>query len=585
MISKSTGIGINLTAMAFTLIRRIFLVATLALSAGSVAGKAGAASEVEPAEQPTSLLGSYLAGRSADGANDLDAALKYLNYTLEIDRGFPGLTQRVLMLRLAAGEIKAASELAEKILITDAGNPIARLTLAVSAIRSGDYELAKRELDGTRNSPLSSLTAGLLDAWADQGLTMTDSALATVEKLSGPAWYTIFKDYHSALIADLAGQAAEAETAITEAFGNDPSALGVVEAYARIKARNGENEEALRAVIEFDENTSGNPIIKALVAQLEAGTELAPIVTTAQSGAAEVLYGLGTAFGADDGTRIAAAYLQMAHFLDPSIGVVSMALGDLFHRSDECEKAIEIYQRVPQASPVRRNAAIQAGICLDTIGRTDEGASQIKEVVDSDPSDVAAAIALGNIYRNHDRFAEAAGAYTAGINAFADSAADPDWRIYYFRGVSYERTKRWPEAEADFKHALDLNPDQPQVLNYLGYSWVDQGLNLEEALDMIRTAVELRPTDGYIIDSLGWAYYRLGRYQDAVDQLERAVEHRPDDAVINDHLGDAYWQVERRREAKFQWAHARDLEPEETELPIILNKIENGLTDEPLDVD
>ena len=135
------------------------------------------------------------------------------------------------------------------------------------------------------------------------------------------------------------------------------------------------------------------------------------------------------------------------------------------------------------------------------------------------------------------------------------------WPLYYFRGISYERQNQWPPAEADFKHALDLYPDQPLVMNYLGYSWVDQGVHLDQAFPMLRRAVELRPTDGYIVDSLGWADYKLGHYDEAVKKLERAVDLKPGDPVIQDHLGDAYWQVGRKLEAHFQWNHARDLDP------------------------
>ena len=175
-----------------------------------------------------------------------------------------------------------------------------------------------------------------------------------------------------------------------------------------------------------------------------------------------------------------------------------------------------------------------------------------------------------------DKFEEAAKAYSRGIATITKETED-DWRIYYYRGVAYERSKQWPQAEADFQQALKLNPNQPQVLNYLGYSWVDMGINLDKALAMIKAAVDLRPNDGYIVDSLGWAYYRLGKYSDAVETLERAVELKPEDSTINDHLGDAYWQVGRKREALFQWAHARDLDPEKDQLPAILDKLAHGL--------
>jgi len=184
------------------------------------------------------------------------------------------------------------------------------------------------------------------------------------------------------------------------------------------------------------------------------------------------------------------------------------------------------------------------------------------------------------VLRSNDLFAEAVTAYTGGI----DTLTRPDrrhWVLYYQRGICYERLKQWPQAEADFRKALELQPQQPLVLNYLGYSLVDMGKNLDEGLSMIRKAVELRPTDGYIVDSLGWAYYKLGRYEEAVTELERAVEMLPDDPVINDHLGDAYWRVGRRLEAKFQWAHARDMKPEATALAEIQAKLANGLPPAP----
>ena len=150
---------------------------------------------------------------------------------------------------------------------------------------------------------------------------------------------------------------------------------------------------------------------------------------------------------------------------------------------------------------------------------------------------------------------------------------------FYFRGICYERDKQWSKAEADMKKALELYPEQPHVLNYLGYSWIDQGLNLDEGMSMIKRSVEQRPDDGYIVNSLGWAYFRLGNYDEAVENLERAVELKPVDPTINDHLGDAYWKVDRAPRGQFQWSHARDLKPDADELKTIEKKLKNGLTD------
>jgi Flp pilus assembly protein TadD len=319
--------------------------------------------------------------------------------------------------------------------------------------------------------------------------------------------------------------------------------------------------------------------MKTLLAELKEGKPIKPLVGSAQQGVAEVLYGLGSAIGLDDGAELPAAYLQLAHYLDPEDDLVVVALGDIFQGTGNCQKAVKIYATVPEGSPLRRNSEIQTGNCLDTLDKPDDAASHMRKVVEADPSDLDAVIALGNVYRGHDRFPEAADAYSLGI-ATIKAPTKEDWRIYYYRGVSLERSKRWAEAEADFQEALKIDPDQPQVLNYLGYSWVDQGMNLDKALEMIKTAVDLRPDDGYIVDSLGWAYYRLGRYEEAVTQLERAVDLKSSDPVINDHLGDAYWRVGRKLEARFQWNHARDLKPDKDQLPKILKKIEQGLVED-----
>jgi tetratricopeptide (TPR) repeat protein len=566
--------------MTFSHIRRVVFATILSLATGVGAGQAEAVGETDAIERPSSLAGSYLAGRSADRANDVDAALAYFDYTLEYDPGNPAIGERVLMLRLAAGEVEPAFELAETLVDADKRNPTARLALATQALKRGDYDEAKSQLKETIQSPLATLTAELLSAWADFERGMTDDALKAVESLSGPGWYDVFKDYHYALIADAAGRNAEANTAISRAYDSDHTALRIIEAYARIKARNGDPDEAVRALTELGDNPVASSVVAGLLEEIKAGERPGPIAVDAQAGGAELLYGLGSAIGTEEGVLLGAIYLQLAHYLDPAVDVVTVALAELFQRVDQCDKAIEIFAKVPDASPIRRNASIQSALCLDSLGRTEEAAAEIKRALKANPDDIQAAVALGNLYRGHDRYADAADAFTIGVEAISDETK-ADWRIFYFRGVAFERTKRWPAAEADFKLALKLNPNQPQVLNYLGYSWVDMGVNLDEALDMIRTAVDLRPNDGYIVDSLGWAYYRLGRYDEAVEQLERAVELRPEDSVINDHLGDAYWRVDRKREATFQWAHARDLDPDEAELPKILDKLKNGLADTP----
>jgi Flp pilus assembly protein TadD len=213
---------------------------------------------------------------------------------------------------------------------------------------------------------------------------------------------------------------------------------------------------------------------------------------------------------------------------------------------------------------------------LDAIERTGEAEKQLENLVKEYPNDLEAIMALGNVLRGHKKFAECADVYSKGVDTLG-KPEKANWVLFYFRGICYERSHQWPKAEADLKKALELYPDQPQVLNYLGYSWIDQGTNLDEGMAMIKKAVQQKQDDGYIVDSLGWAYYKLGEYDEAVKQLERAIELKPEDPTINDHLGDAYWHVGRTLEARFQWAHARDLKPDPEDLPKIEAKLKDGL--------
>lgn len=355
-------------------------------------------------------------------------------------------------------------------------------------------------------------------------------------------------------------------------------------------AESGEfDRNTLRAVKRFQVQhgiRADGVVGRQTVAQLNADEDgaadkraLPRLVTTAKAGAAEALYGLGASLGRRGGEDLGLVYLQLALYLEPDHALALLSLGDLYESIKKPDLAIEVYQRVPEDSPLHRNAAIQMASNLDALDRPEEAQKHLEALIKADPADLEAIMALGNVLRGHKKFAECAEVYSKGIDAIA-TPTKANWLIFYFRGICYERAKQWPKAEADLKKALELFPDQPHVLNYLGYSWIDQGVNLDEGMEMIKRAVQQRPDDGYIVDSLGWAHYRLGNYEEAVKQLERAIELKPEDPTINDHLGDAYWRVGREREAHFQWSHARDLKPEPEDLIKIEAKLRSGLPEE-----
>lgn len=535
-----------------------------------------------PLDLPITLSGSYLSGRLAGLDNDFSSAAAFFQETLSTDPDNPALIERTFMLKLANGDILEAVNYARDLERLGIPSFVARLVRGADAISLGHNSDAVTILAPTGSGPLAQLTLGIGRAWALHGDGQTDKALDTIGALMGPDWFEVFKETHKALILSSAGRTRDALTHIEKAYEHDRGAIRVIDAYARLLASTGQQLEAIKILDEYDRLLRGHPLLDHTRSEIASGRIPAPVISTPAQGVAEILYGLGSAIGRDGAEELSTGYLQLALHLDPKAEFAAIALGGMFERLNQAERAIEALLQVPQSSPLKRDAEIQIGINYNSLERLDEARDHLEALIEADPTELEAIISLGNVLRSHDLYEEAENTYSKGI-ATLDTAEQEHWLLFYFRGICRERLKKWDMAEADFRKALDLNPDQPLVLNYLGYSLVDQGLKLDEALDMIKKAVELRPTDGYIVDSLGWAYYRLGRYEEAVTHLERAIELRPSDPVINDHLGDAYWKVGRRNEARFQWNHARDLGPAEEELPKILDKIANGLTEKNTD--
>jgi tetratricopeptide (TPR) repeat protein len=296
------------------------------------------------------------------------------------------------------------------------------------------------------------------------------------------------------------------------------------------------------------------------------------MIVTPRDGVAEVLFGLGTAIRREGSEAFSKLYLQLALAARPNSDVTLVQLAGLAEDMDQQARAIDYYKLVPPQSPFSRAAQMQTGLNLADLDQQDAAVKQLTALLNQDPTDTRGYLALGGVYGAKKDFKSAGAVYDKAVVAIT-SPLRSHWNLFYQRGIAYEQQDIWPKAEESFRKALDLYPNQPQVLNYLGYSYVDQNKNLSEALDMIRKAVELRPDDGYIVDSLGWAYYRLGKFDDAVLNLERAIKLRPEDATINDHLGDAYWRVGRKLEARFQWQHALDGKPEEPDLSKIKAKL------------
>ena len=555
--------------------------------AGSALAAFLAAAPTPLAAQQTSALqsgaisasGSYLAARHAGQQRDAAAAAAYYRAALKRDPSNGELLDRAFLSSLVDGDVDEAVKFAERVAQADKSDRVARLVLGVNSLKRKQYVSARRDLAQSIRGPITDLTATLLSAWGNLGVNDSKGAIAAIDHLAGPEWYAIFKDLHAGLIYDVAGNQKEAGKRLERAYKLDSTALRVVQAYGSWVSRNRSPKEALTVFETFDKALPRHPLVVEAMDKLKAGEKLPPLVANVQAGAAEALYGLGASLGRRGGEDLGLVYLQLSLFLSPNHPLALLSLADLYEALKKPELAIKIYDRVPTNSPLHRNAAIQMAANLDSLDRADEAQKHLEALIKQNPDDLETIMALGNVLRGHKKFAECANVYSKGASAI-QKPEKSNWVVFYFRGICYERSKQWAKAEADLTKALELFPDQPHVLNYLGYSWIDQGIKLDEGMAMIKKAVQQRPDDGYIVDSLGWAYYRVGNYEEATKQLERAIELKPEDPTINDHLGDAYWRVGRVLEARFQWAHARDLKPDAEDLPKIEEKLKEGLPDE-----
>jgi tetratricopeptide (TPR) repeat protein len=544
----------------------LFPAAAPAMSATSPAGAPA------PMGLGLSQPGNYLAGLVASADRDSAAAEAYYREALRIDPRNPDLLERTFAAALSNGDEQSANMLAERLLTRDPNNSLARLAAAVHSIQQGQYAAARAQLAGSRD-----VTTALLAAWCYAGQNDLRHALDTLDRIREPS-LAAFRDYNAGLIAEQMGNIPEARRRLKSAYEADKNTLRFADSYGRLLAAQGDFAGAKNVYSAFSALAPNHPVVERALADLDAGRVPEPAVRSPKDGVAEVLYGLGAAGSRQDEDSAALIYLRLSLFLRPSSDLTAVTMANLFERMKRTDQAIAAYEMVPATSPIKEDADIQVALLLDGQGKSDEAMKRMTEIVAARPNDVEALSSLAGLQRSAKKYAEAAGTYDKAIAAVG-VPQQRNWTLFYFRGICFERDKQWPKAEADFKKALELYPDQPLVLNYLGYSWVDQGTHLNEAFKMLRRAVELQPNDGYIVDSLGWAHYKLGQYSEAAETLERAVSLKPADPVLNDHLGDAYWRVDRRTEAHFQWNHARDMSPDPDDLPNILKKIKFGLPD------
>lgn len=534
-----------------------------------------------PLKVGETVFGKFLASRHAESVGDFAAAASFAAQLLAESPDLKDIARRGHLLMATAGRIAEAAELAEQVVAESEGDPLANMTLVTRAFEREDYRQALKRLDKIDLTGIQRIIVPLMRAWALAGDGRTDAALSVLDDLTTTNGLGPITGLHGGLIADLSGRPEAADAAYQRgvAASGDSVSLQIVQAYAGLLARTDRRDKAVRLVEEFTQSNPSTLLIEPTRNALANGKVPEPVVTAFADGAAESLHVVANLLNRERLRAQSLIMIQLALHLRPESPATLFLLGQVLDREDQAEAAMEAYKAIDPATPYGWYARLNVADGLRSQDEIDKAFRLLRTMMRERPERADAARALGDFLRVDERYREAVTAYDT---AYERSGEGADWRLFYTRGIALERAKQWDRAESDLLKALELEPDQPLVLNYLGYSWIEQGQNLERAKKMIEKAVAQRPQDGFIADSLGWALYRLGDYPGAVTHLERAVALEPGDPVINDHLGDAYWLAGRRDEARFQWTRSLSQEPDSEVEALTRDKLQGEQLPQPL---
>ncbi|MBV9824836.1 MAG: tetratricopeptide repeat protein [Alphaproteobacteria bacterium] len=576
------------TDRVFTLRRGLPLATSLlalglgsALAAPQQTTPAAAPAKPAPAKPadagPDPLIGAYLAGRQAQQTRDFTEAASWYEKALAIDPDAPELINRTFLTELCVGHFDRARELAPKVLKLDPSDGMAQLTLVIQHLQQKDAAGAAKLAAALPTDGVHRFIGPFALAWtrmAAGDLAGADMALQGLDKFNG---FEPLKAFQLGLLYDFAGQPDKAQQFYDKAISSSQQLnWRLTEAIANFDLRRGRTDQAKQLYKRFLEQNPTSDLAMSVMSS-QGTTAPQPLLRNASDGFAEAMFDLASVLNQAETIDLSLLYDRFALAIRPQFPLAQLLLADTLSAENRPDQSLALLGEIPQGTPYYWSARLRAAVNLDTLERSDEAIAQLKTMTAEKPDLIAADAELGDILRNKKRYAESVTAYDEALKRTAADGLPERWSLFYDRGVALERAGEWKRAETDLTHALDLKPDQPMVLNYLGYSWIDRGENLDKGLKMIEKAVELKPDDGYIVDSLGWAHYRMGDYAGATEYLEKAIELVPEDPTINDHLGDAYWQTGRMVEARYQWKRALQFNPQESDVKPIEAKLEHGL--------
>ena len=531
-------------------------------------------------DKTSQAFSTYMAARFAADDHDHGQAAHYYGQALSEDPGNASLLGMSFFYSTTSGDFEAAGKYAQAVVAVTPDDRAARLALAVIDFKHKDYADVRRQLSLSAKGPFTTLTLSLFDAWAAAALHDTPGMQKDIQALLGQKGAEGMASFHAALMEDYLGDTAAAEAAYKKALSSGAPTPRVLDAYGRFLERQGRGAEAGKLYQAHLEEGGLASVTHPGLARIVAGEKPEGLIRNPSDGAAEALFGIAASLTDAQSADDSILFLRMALYLRSDLGLAQILLADRFESLHKFDQAITIYHGIEPGSPYYRMSQIQAALDEQRLGKNDDAIADLKKLVAADPKDSEAWVALGDTYRATDKFADAVEAYDQAEKTIPQLSRR-DWPTFYARAMAKEKLKQLEASEADIQLALKLSPEQPELLNYLGYSWVDRGRNIPQALTMLEKARSLRPYDGYIVDSVGWAYFQLGRYDDAAKTLEAAVLLVPGDPTINEHLGDALWRDGRHIDARFQWSHALTFADDETDKAALEKKLKSGLAEKP----
>ena len=536
-------------------------------------------SEFKAQEVSDSVYGPFLAATQAQHEAQYSKSADYFLEALAADPESKYVADRAFFQLLYGGRTAKAAELAVQIAGAGIGegDDLVRLMYVLSAYKAENWPAVRARLEEGPLSGFGFLISPLLRAWSFAAEGDGDAVVLALKPLLEDKRLRAIAEEHTAYLLDHMEKYEVADAKYTALVHADPPvSLQPAVAYMHMLYRTGKAARAAGFLRSQLKRFNNHNFLLREGSKITKGRAPSQLAATPNGAAGMVFFRLATEFAQGKSVQAAILYARIASYLAPQVSDIYFLLGELLEQEGNTDAAAAAYNNVPIDSVMRRFANARRIDVLRMGGRTALAEELIKNRLRQSPKDLGMLLSLANILQEREAFEESITYYTQAIKSIGKIRVS-DWSIYFSRAMSYEGLGNWLEAEKDLQSALKASPEQPTVLNYLGYSWIEKGQQIDKAKRMIELAAEARPDDGFITDSLGWVYYLTGDFEGAVEVLEKAVRLEPDDVTINAHLGDAYWHVNRKIEARFQWRHAIDNGAEDAELAALLQKLENGI--------